>query len=863
MNQQNRFKTIIMKKHVKLWITVIFVSLIFTPYPTTYQRKCIDTKGPTKHDSPESDAMEALEFWSAQRAYPNSVIPDEGLYKAFEYTKKSLRKGESSLNASDTWRSIGPANRGGRTIALAVDPQNPNVVYAGSASGGLWRLTMDGNTYSWEYIDTGFPVLGVNAIAVDPTNSDIIYIGTGEVYGYQESIGGLYVRTTRGSYGIGLLKTTDRGATWAKKIDWSYHQQRGVLAIRINPFNSNSIFAGTTEGTFKSNDAGQTWEKVHPVLMAVDIAIDPADTNIVYVSCGNLGSPDTGIYRSTEGGRSGSWTKLGNGLPSDWGGKALLSIYKSSPNVIYASIGNGYTDYAGTWLCKSSDSGEHWMVVNTQNYSSYQGWFSHYVRVNPMDESKIFCAGVYFYSSNDGGRTLIEKSNMHVDHHAYADHPIDPNIVYFGNDGGVYRTLDGGKTFQEINNGYVTTQFYNGFSSSPVNPDLALGGLQDNGTIMYVGNLNWRKGDPLPGGDGAFTAVHPTDDNIMYSSSQHLNIYQSLDGGFYWTAVSRFYSGRDVCFVAPFVLSPSHPSIMYAGQDVIYKSYTAGADWEVMNGRTSLNGNPILSIAVSPTHPEIVYAATAPSPSKRAEVFATTDGGLSWENITGNLPDRYYVDLQVSPHSNDVAYVTLSGFGSSHLYRTEDGGRTWSDIGNDLPDIPTSAVIVDPEDYKQIYVGNDLGVYVSTDYGGSWREFREGLPAAVLVMDLSISPSDHKIRAVTHGNGVYERSLLPLDGENPQPIPTDFLLLQNYPNPFNSETTISFGLPTRSFVTIIIQNVRGQKIRTLIRRSFGHGTYKITWNGTDDDGRSVPSGTYLYSLITDAGVITKRMSLVR
>ena len=191
-----------------------------------------------------------------QREYPGKVIPKYAFYDAFEKSRLILNKGEIALKPDDTWQSIGPTNQGGRTIALAVDPQNADVIYAGAASGGLWRLTFTGtNQYEWEYIDTGFPVLGVNSIAVDPRDSDVIYIGTGEVYGYQNSIGGLYVRTTRGSYGIGLLKTTDRGKTWTKSIDWSYDQRRGILSLELNPLNPDIVFAGTTEGTFKSTDA--------------------------------------------------------------------------------------------------------------------------------------------------------------------------------------------------------------------------------------------------------------------------------------------------------------------------------------------------------------------------------------------------------------------------------------------------------------------------------------------------------------------------------------------------------------------------------------------------------------------------------
>ncbi len=454
---------------------------------------------------------------------------------------------------------------------------------------------------------------------------------------------------------------------------------------------------------------------------------------------------------------------------------------------------------------------------------------------------------------------------MHVDHHVFANHPTDPNIVFFGNDGGVYRTTDGAATFQKLNLGYVTSQFYNGFSSSYTDPDLALGGLQDNGTIMYTGSDLWTE-DQLPGGDGAFTAINTVNKNIMYTSSQYLNISRSTNGGTYWANIAGQFKG-DAVFIAPFVLSPAQPEILYAGDQYIYKSENMGSNWTVLNYGNPLNGSPLLSIAVSPLNPDVVYAATAPTANKRAEVFASINGGFTWQNITGNLPDRYYIDMQVSPHDNRVVYITLSGFGSSHLFRSEDGGQTWQDIDNGLlPDLPTSAVIIDPEDSNHIYVGNDLGVYSSTDYGQSWQEFKQGLPTAVLVMDLSISPSNRKIRAVTHGNGVYQRTLLEPSGSGKKPSPvltSTYKLFQNYPNPFNPETKIKFSVPKLSFVTLKVYNSLGQEVRTLIANSYPAGEFSAIWDGKDDSGLPVSTGNFFYKIKAGNFETSKKMTLVR
>ena len=848
-----------MRKAAELFLNIIAVGflLLFSRHDS---RLCGDRPD---RDAGIGEAMRGLDFFASQRAYPESVIPERGFYSAYSFSNTRMQKAARILKTEDVWTSIGPTNQGGRTNALAVDPGDPDVIYAGAASGGLWRLTVDGSAYAWEFIDTGFPVLGVNAIAVDPTDSDRLYIGTGEVYGYQNSIGGLYVRTTRGSYGIGLLKSTDRGYSWTKSIDWTQNQRRGILSIELNPQDPRTLFAGTSEGTYKSADAGVTWTKVHDVLMAVDVAVNPRDTSIVFVSCGNLSSPNTGIYRSTDGGAPGTFERLVNGLPPGWGGKALLSVYKNSPNIVFASIGNSDRSNGGTWLCKSTNDGDTWTILNTTDYSTYQGWFSHYVRVNPMDCSKLFCAGVNFYVSTDGGARLNLRGGMHVDHHAYADHPTDPSTVYFANDGGVYRTTNGGNSFQSLNEGYVTTQFYNGFSSSSIDPGLALGGLQDNSTVMYRGSNRWITG--LIGGDGSFTGIDARNDSVMYASYQNLTMFRSTNRGSYWTYVSGALLGNNVCFIAPFVLSPSHPWILYAAKDRVYRSENRGSSWIMTNDGTALNGNAVLALAVSHTDPYIVYAATVPSAGKRAEVFASENGGTSWENVTGDLPDRYYIDMQVSPYDPAVVYITLSGFGSSHLYRTENGGDSWDDVGQGLPDVPTSAVAVDPACPEHIYIGNDLGVYASTDNGENWITFCENLPTAVLVMDLSISPVNSRLRAVTHGNGVYERDLISVSqirNEKRDPVQA-FDLHQNYPNPFNSSTQIRFEMFVPSYLNLTVYNMRGQKVRSLIADGYPAGSHRIVWDGRDSSGKPVSSGIYVCRLKAKNHIKSIKMNLQR
>ncbi|MFC2089116.1 WD40/YVTN/BNR-like repeat-containing protein, partial [Calditrichota bacterium] len=352
-------------------------------------------------------AYEALQFLTHSRAYPADDIPKDKYYQEYLYSKNVLET-KSSLNDSSSWETIGPTNIGGRMISVAVNPFNSNTLYAGSASGGLWRTHNATGAADWHRIHTGFPVLGVMAIAISPVDSNTIYIGTGEVYGYQQSVGGTVIRTTRGSYGFGILKTTDGGLNWSLSLDWTNNIERGVQCIRINPQNPNSIYAATTEGIYKSTNAGASWQLVLPVLMGEDIVIHATDTTKIMVSCGNLGSAGSGIYRSLDGGVN--WNQL-SGIPS-YNGKTLLGMFQANPNVIYASVAN---TPAQIGLFKTTNFGDNWTQVHYQDVCEYQGWFSHWVAVHPTDVNQVIHAGKYIYKSTNGGNIINQVYANHWD----------------------------------------------------------------------------------------------------------------------------------------------------------------------------------------------------------------------------------------------------------------------------------------------------------------------------------------------------------------------------------------------------------------------------------------------------------------
>ncbi|MGH7594782.1 MAG: FlgD immunoglobulin-like domain containing protein [bacterium] len=833
-----------------------------------------------------SGALEALQQFTFARAYPNDDIPSAASFAAFEFAQKNLSRARlSKVNAAEEWQSIGPHNRGGRTLALASNPQNPNTIYAGSASGGLWRsFTAGRGALAWERVPTGFPVLAVSSIAFAPNDSNTIYIGTGEVYNAQGASPGQVNRATRGFYGIGILKSTDGGASWRPALDWSYEQQRGVWAVKINPLNRNTIWAATTMGTYKSTDAGATWRLVHPVSLAMDLVIHPTDTNTVLVSYGNFASTGYGLYRTTNGGAA--WQKTTLGLLSTYNGKTMLALNPSNPNTIYASFGNGFNPGVNnfSWLTRSTDSGASWQVVSTQDYSQWQAWYSHDIAVNPSNPNEVFAIGINVWKSTNGGSILTQKSfsqafsgqvppggpeglaqYVHVDLHDLLYHPTNHNVIYFACDGGVFRTIDGGETFEACNGGYQTTQFYNGFASSQNDSNLAIGGLQDNNTVIYKGTTTWSVGHI--GGDGGWAAIDPANDEVLYGTSQFLNLSKSLTGGRSWFNISPPGNNRITIFEAPFVVGFDNPNIIYAGRDLIYKSVNGGSQWATTNDGIPLDGNPAVAMAISQQNSSVVYVATAPLVSSPPRVFRTRDGGSSWQFIAAQLPNRVPTDLAVNPNDDRNVYITYSGFGTSHVFKSNSGGDTWQNIGIGLPDVPTNAVIVDPLFPSHVYVGTDLGVYVSTDGGNTWQDFNAGVRDGLLIFDLSISNSNRKLRAVTHGNGVYERALLPevtSEVESPETTVTDFTLEQNYPNPFNPQTTIAFTLQRVSAVDLKIYTVQGREVRTvMVGEMKSAGRHQVHWDGKNTAGQNVVSGVYVYRLAAGAQVASRRMTLMR
>jgi photosystem II stability/assembly factor-like uncharacterized protein len=550
-----------------------------------------------------------------------------------------------------------------------------------------------------------------------------------------------------------------------------------------------------------------------------------------------------------------------------------LALAPSDPQVVYASVGDGYEDNSGSWLLRSTDGGDTWTIRTTTAYSTYQGWYSHDVAVDPTKADHVYFCGINVWESEVGGAAPQQISNSrsgfdgviqpgapegtpdysHADHHALAIHPSDPLIMYIANDGGVFRTIDGGDTFQSCNGGYQTCQFYNGFSSANTDSVPAMGGLQDNGTVIYQGTNAWRR---VVGGDGGWTAIEPGNPEWMYATTQYLNVYRSASGG--TTFVPTTPPARnEAAFIAPVIISPASAATLYAGGVVVFRSTDRAATWTAGG---SVNGLPVLCLAGSGKRAGTLYAGAVPDAGGRT-IFRSTDGGQSWRAIGSGLPDRYPMDLAVDPADDQLVFATFGGFGSSHVFRTTNGGLSWQDIGAGLPDVPTGAVAWDPRSPGTVYVGNDVGVFASQDAGATWFHLRDGLPDAVLCTDLSIQSMYRKLRVATHGNGAFERSLL--SGASDLPPSQLVALHQNRPNPFNPSTTISYTLQRITHVSLVVYDARGRRVRTLLPSVVAlPGDHQVQWDGTDDAHVRVASGSYICRIVADGEVRAVSMTLL-
>jgi photosystem II stability/assembly factor-like uncharacterized protein len=756
-------------------------------------------------EKPETEAIDALQWLNNTRAYPSLDIPADAYTNAMN--QQQTRFANQRSMSVGAWTSIGPNNIGGRTLCLALDPNDTNIVWLGSASGGLWK-TNNGGLFvnDWTYMETGFPVLGVATIAINPQNSFEMFIGTGEGYNQGTATNGLTDRTTRGSYGMGILKSTDGGFTWAYSLNWSYQQQSTVWEIIYNPLNSNTVFAATSEGVYRSTNAGSSWTQVLNVPMCMDIAMHETDTTVLLVGAGNINSANKGLYRSTDGGSN--WALAGGGFPNiAHQGRITIELYPDNNDVMMAQLCDIFNTIG---FYKSTDKGATWTAMAAYDACGYQAWYCAGMAFKPGDPNEFLAGGIYMHRSQNGGANFFQTNNngIHADIHAIVVNPQNPNSVFVATDAGLYRSWDFGDSFTPCTDGYVTSQCYIG-SVSQQTSSYALTGLQDNNSIQYTGNVYWN---PVLGGDGCYNLIDPSNDQTNFAAYQYLNVYYTPDqwsGGFQVISTpSSAFGGNPAAFLAPIAYAPGNTQRMYAGEIDLLRSDDGGFSWSVISASPIDSNNVILSIGISSTNEDSLYIATAPD-FANMKFMISDDGGATFSDRSTGLPNRFPRRILVDPSNSRIVYVVFSGFGTGHIFKSTNAGITWTDISATLPNVPFHCIICDPLYPNIIYAGSDIGLYVSLDGGINWQLHNTGLYDWTMVFDLQTCANDRSIFCFTHGHGVWKRNLDDVIGVETHTASSTSVSV--FPNPANEQATITIG-ETYGPTTISVFDLNGKLI---------------------------------------------------
>lgn len=720
----------------------------------------------------DRNAFKRFESFYRQRALPESTIPDGALERARDLEMEREMKRSAAERMLDlSWSPIGPTGVvstypsqwgivSGRVRALAVHPTDPNIAYIGPAAGGIWKTTDGGTT--WLDAGASLASLTFGAISIDPVNPDNVYAGAGE------SI--RYFNTTTYS-GKGMYRSTDAGATWVQTTS-GFGSTTHFSAVKVSPTTSTTVYAALgsgfwhssspgNEGLWRSTNSGVNWTRTLNVDDGFDVLPHPTTVDRVYGATGGGGS-NAGFYRSTDNGAT--WTKITTGLPSGIQ-RMQLALSPAAASTIYALA---YTEPGGAGtvtVYKSTDDGTSWASTGA-TYSSGQGWYDLVIAVNPTNVNEVYIGTDELRRSTDGGVTFSYvggsywSQSMHVDFHTMSFAPSNSSYRYVGCDGGIYRSVNNGSTWLNLNATLPTLQYYR-IGSHPSDQHTLTGGAQDNGVYKTTngGSGNWTL---VSTGDGMECFYDYSTPTTVYVATQNGGLKRSTSGGNYGSFSSIKPTTSDAfAWTAPFFIHPTNASTIYTASQRPWRSTNGGTTWTDLTGGL-LTGVEINTMAQSPVDPNNMILA-ASEWSTNPAIFVSTNGGTSWGNVTFNVggTQRYISRVVFHPLQAATCFVVRSGFGAGNkIYRSTNLGATWTNISGDLPDVPHNDLIVDPLIYNEIYVANDLGVYRTTNGGANWTRQGTNLPYVPAIdFDYFSSGGVRLLRVATHGRSAYQATL--------------------------------------------------------------------------------------------------------
>ncbi len=705
------------------------------------------------------------EDYMAPRVYPTGdiTLPTTTYDNYMTWLLRRSNNSEKSFSSTSSlvtsnWTQLGPigpadgplpytGTGAGRVNFLRFDPNNSNIMYVGAPDGGLWKSTDGGS--SWTTNTDFLTIIGCSDLAIDPTNSQIMYLATGDLEGNRNS--------------IGILKPTDGGNTWnttSLVIDAANGWKLSKLLI--DPNNPSRMIVASNVGAWITTDGWNTntftdIDGSFPDLKDMEFKPGLLNANTIYAA-------GTKFFKSTNFGNT--WTEITNGLPTSNISRIALAVTPGDDSYVYALIGESTNQsYMGTY--RSTDSGNSFITMSTSpNLLGYeadgsdsggQAFFDLSIVASSTQPNNITIGGVNHWRSFDGGTTwenvsVWNSGEIHADVHEITYHPGSSSTMYSCNDGGIFKSTDNGNQWEDISGNLAIGQVVKlGLSSSFETQIVA--GEQDNGTILNTSAINDWYG--INGGDGGECFIDYTNDNLIY--------VQYVEGKYSRIDYSTIPETKDdiqtglpngIDFYSPFKMDPvNHLKLYSGGTPTLYTSTNQGDSWNAL-GTPSGSGS-IKEFVVAPSNPSIIYTVQVDAISK------STDSGHTFTDVSGSLPTSVALsNITVSNTDPNKVWVTYSGYeDGTKVFRSIDGGQTWSNISAGLPNVPMNTLVYrNNSTTDEIYVGGDVGVYITNNDAMSWQPYMTNLPHAS-VRDLEIFYPTNKLRAGTYGRGVWETDL--------------------------------------------------------------------------------------------------------
>ena len=692
------------------------------------------------------------------------------------------------------WRSIGPALMSGRIADIAIDPRDRSTWYVGVGSGGVWKTVNRGTTWTPVFDAEGSYSIG--SVTIDPNNSSTIWVGTGE------NVGGRHV-----AYGDGVYRSLDGGQSWA---NMGLQNSEHIGNILVDPRDSNTVYVaaqgplwsgGGDRGLFKTTDGGLTWGKIlggGEYTGVNEVHFDPRNPDVLYAATHQRlrsvaallnGGPESGIHKSTDGGRS--WRELTRGIPEEDKGKIGLAVSPANPDIIYATIELAQRK-GGLW--RSLDAGESWEKRSEEVYSGTGPHYYQEIFASPHNADVAYQVAPGLYTTHDGGKTVTEVKNptVHGDYHAMAFDPDDPDYLIVGTDGGVYESFDRAASWRFFSNMPIT-QFYKVAVDYDEPFYNVYGGTQDNNTQggpSRTTNVNGIRNDDwfiTVFADGHQPAVDPTNPDIVYSEWQQGNLvrYDRKTGEVIYIKPQPAADepGDRWNWDAPILISPHDPARLYYASHRVWRSDDRGNAWTPISGdlshgidrmREPIMGRQwswdsawdllamseygtITSLSESPLVAGLLYAGT-----DDGRIHVSANGGESWSEISGlpDAPKGYFVnDIKADLHDADTVYAVVddhkSGDFSPYVFKSTNRGRSWRSIGDGLPERHVVwRLVQDHVAPGLLFVGTEFGVFFSLDGGGQWTPLSGGAPT-IAFRDLAIQKRENDLVGATFGRSFY------------------------------------------------------------------------------------------------------------